>query len=105
MERPAANPIFVDSGKKLYKNELFADAELVVGGEKWPIHKAIVCTRSDWFMTALADPFKEATTNKVEITGHDPKHVGLVLRYLYTGEGRSSLMGERLMIIIADHEY
>ncbi|KAK8023842.1 hypothetical protein PG993_011908 [Apiospora rasikravindrae] len=75
------------SGKELYKNELFADAELVAGDEKWPIHKGILCTRSKWFKKALAGPFKEATTNKVDITGHDPKYVDLVLRFLYTGQG------------------
>ncbi|KAK7917712.1 hypothetical protein PG985_011320 [Apiospora marii] len=86
MASASAAAMLLDSGQKLYKSELFADAELVVGDEKWPIHKAIVCSRSDWFMKALAGPFKEATANKVDITGHDPKYVGLVLRYLYTGE-------------------
>ncbi|KAK8067698.1 hypothetical protein PG996_006810 [Apiospora saccharicola] len=69
MARVESNSMFNDSDKKLYKNELFADAELVVGDETWPIHKSI-----------------EATTSKVDITDHDPKIVDLVLRYLYTGE-------------------
>ncbi|KAK8070683.1 BTB/POZ protein [Apiospora hydei] len=73
MEGVDVHDMFVSSGKYLYKNELFADAEIVVGDEKWPIHKSILCTRSDWFGKALAGPFKEAITNKLDVTGHDPK--------------------------------
>ena len=84
--------MLVNPGEELYKNELFADVELVVGDKKWPIHKATVCTRSDWFKKALAGSFKESITNKVESTDQDPKLVGLVLRYLYTRDGRSKLI-------------
>ncbi|KAK8877577.1 BTB/POZ protein [Apiospora arundinis] len=86
MEDDPTYKMFADSGKELFKNKDYSDAELVVGGKTWPIHKIILRTRSDWFKKALGEDFKEGRTNKLSIEGQDPMYVELVLRYLYTGE-------------------
>ncbi|KAK8098883.1 uncharacterized protein PG998_012124 [Apiospora kogelbergensis] len=60
----------VTSGKQLYDSGIFADAELIIGGQKWPVHK-----------------FKEGVTTKVDVTGQNPKFLSMILRYLYMREG------------------
>ncbi|KAK8023840.1 BTB/POZ protein [Apiospora rasikravindrae] len=74
-----------DSGERLFKKELFSDAKLVVNGEVWPVHKTILCTRSEYFKKAFTGNFKEATTSEVVIEGHPTEAVEGVLYYLYTG--------------------
>lgn len=103
MEDDPTYKMFADSGKELFKNKDYSDAELVVGGKTWPIHKIILRTRSDWFKKALGEDFKEGRTNKLSIEGQDPMYVELVLRYLYIGESRFSLLGHRPLVFMANH--
>lgn len=83
----------VTSGKQLYDSGIFADAELIVGGQKWPVHKCILCPQSSWFERALNKSVKEGVTTKVDVTGQNPKFLNMILRYLYMREGTSGRIG------------
>lgn len=83
------------SGESLFRQEQFSDATLVVNGEKWPVHKSILCTRSEYFEKAFTGKFREANTSELIIDGHSTLAVDNVLHYLYTGTGKSSLETSR----------
>ncbi|KAK8102312.1 hypothetical protein PG984_015458 [Apiospora sp. TS-2023a] len=73
-------------GIEMFNNDLFSDAKVTAGSETWPVHKSIICPRSEYFRRAFTGPFLEATTNQVTIEGQNTQAVGQVIRYLYTGE-------------------
>ncbi|KAK8070682.1 hypothetical protein PG997_010885 [Apiospora hydei] len=81
------------AGKEMFNNEFLSDAKVTVDDTTWPVHKSILCPRSEYFRKAFTGPFSEATTNQLTIEGQDAAAVGLVLYYLYTGIGRSHLTG------------
>ncbi|KAK7972603.1 hypothetical protein PG988_006737 [Apiospora saccharicola] len=74
------------AGEEMFNNELFSDAKVTVDDTTWPVHKSILCPRSEYFKKAFTGPFSEATTNHLTIKGHTAVAVRYVLYYLYTGE-------------------
>ncbi|KAK6856549.1 hypothetical protein PG995_006736 [Apiospora arundinis] len=73
-------------GSVFFNNELFSDAKVTAGNKTWLVHRAILCSQSEYFYKAFAGHFLEATTSHLTIEGHDSKIVDVVLRFLYTGE-------------------
>lgn len=74
----------------LLQSGLFSDAEVRCGSRTWKVHKAILCTRSEWFKKALMGHFKESATGIVTIEICSEDEVNLLLHYLYTGGEWSS---------------
>ncbi|KAK8023841.1 histone acetyltransferase MYST2 [Apiospora rasikravindrae] len=74
------------AGNELFNNELFSDAKVTVGDKTWPVHKSILCFRSEYFRKVFTGPFSEAATNHLTIEGQDAAAVGAILHYLYTGQ-------------------
>lgn len=76
------------AGKEVFNNELLSDAKVTVADTTWPVHKSILCPRSEYFKKAFTGPFNKATTNQLTIKGHTIPAVKYVLHYLYTGESK-----------------
>ena len=67
----------------LFTSGLLSDVTLVVGSRRFPVHKAILASRCDFFQTMFAGPYSEASTDEVYFEAL-PEAVDFVLRFLYT---------------------
>ncbi|KAK4182685.1 BTB/POZ protein [Podospora australis] len=76
---------FLSSDAKLLETGLFSDVTVRCQDREWNLHKAILCTRSEWFEKALNGKFQEAQTGIVKIEDFEPEAVNWVVRYIYTG--------------------
>ncbi|KAE8137929.1 hypothetical protein BDV38DRAFT_245915 [Aspergillus pseudotamarii] len=66
-------------------NPVYSDLTILCGQESYPVHKCIVCTRSDFFAKACDGKFKEASTREV-ILNEEPALVKQMIEYFYTLE-------------------
>lgn len=44
--------------ESLFQSGMLADSEVRCGARAWKVHKAILCTRSEWFEKALIGHYK-----------------------------------------------
>jgi speckle-type POZ protein len=61
-----------------------SDVMLVVSGETFAAHKAILASRSPVFMTQFFGPMKETRSERVEIIDMEAAVFGAMLRFIYT---------------------
>ncbi|KAL2149708.1 hypothetical protein VTH82DRAFT_8360 [Thermothelomyces myriococcoides] len=64
----------------------FTDFVLLCGGERFPVHKVIVCSHSKVLHAACRKPFREAALGEYEITDQSPEMVRRMVDYFYTGD-------------------
>lgn len=76
---------FYNHFKDLLFNEKWSDFTVVCGGERIPIHRAVVCPQSKFFEKALSGGFVEALTGEVNLPEDDLQTFRKFLTYLYTG--------------------
>ncbi|KAK8176738.1 BTB/POZ protein [Phyllosticta citribraziliensis] len=71
----------------LLESGRYSDAKIVCGDQTFHIHKAVVCTQSEYFSRAFDDinGFKEARTNTIELQDISPSVVRSILEYMYHG--------------------
>ncbi|KAG2500315.1 hypothetical protein HYH03_001891 [Edaphochlamys debaryana] len=63
-----------------------ADLTLVVGDRRFPVHRAILIARSDYFQQRLQGGFADGAAAELSLPDVDPADAfALVLRWLYTG--------------------
>ncbi|KAG2500323.1 hypothetical protein HYH03_001899 [Edaphochlamys debaryana] len=62
-----------------------ADLTLVVGDRRFPVHRAILIARSDYFQQRLEGGFADGAAAELSLPDADPDAFALVLRWLYTG--------------------
>ncbi|CAI6302599.1 unnamed protein product [Periconia digitata] len=73
----------LESGiKSLYLPEKYSDFTIVCGDDVFPVHKAIICPRSDYFAAAVKFG-KEASENKIVLSEDEPAIVKLMIQYFY----------------------
>ncbi|KAK7972604.1 hypothetical protein PG996_006812 [Apiospora saccharicola] len=82
-QRTSAHDLLLKSGKELFNNRRFSDAEIIVGDRVWPVHRSILCPRSVWFNSAFTNGLSESHTAKVTLREQDPDIIHLVLQFLY----------------------
>lgn len=87
LARPSVNNVSQDL-RRLYDSQEVADVYLEFKGEKFPVHKSIVCSRCPLFRELLGKIYKFGTVVPIqididEITTELFSHL---LRYLYSGE-------------------
>ncbi|KAI0442416.1 hypothetical protein F4803DRAFT_575598 [Xylaria telfairii] len=71
--------------KELLRSGEYSDFTLVCEGQKFPVHKSIVCLQSSVIATALKSEFQEAKTNTMEVD-FEPQVLKSMLDYMYTGQ-------------------
>ncbi|KAI0156832.1 hypothetical protein GGR57DRAFT_501222 [Xylariaceae sp. FL1272] len=71
-------------GTKLLNIRDFSDLTLVCHGQKFKVHKAILCAQSPVFTAAVKGKFMEASTSMINVA-FDVETLKRMLEYLYTG--------------------
>ncbi|KAG2500378.1 hypothetical protein HYH03_001952 [Edaphochlamys debaryana] len=62
-----------------------ADLILVVGGRRFPVHRAILIARCDYFRSQLEGGFGDGAAAELSLPDTDPAAFELLLRFVYTG--------------------
>lgn len=86
----------LNSFKSLYSNPEFSDLNIVSTHKTYPVHKAVVCTRSPYFAKKCRDPGFGVESNTVEVKDDDPQAVHLAIEYLYNLNYSDTLPDELL---------
>ncbi|XP_034356706.2 TD and POZ domain-containing protein 4-like [Arvicanthis niloticus] len=71
---------------ELWESSLFTDCCLLVGGQEFRAHKAILAARSPVFRAMFEHEMKESLTNQVEIQDLDPQVFMEMMDFIYTGK-------------------
>ncbi|KAG2500405.1 hypothetical protein HYH03_001976 [Edaphochlamys debaryana] len=62
-----------------------ADLTLVVGSRRFPVHRAILIARCDYFRQRLEGGFADGAAAELNLPDADPAALELLLRCIYTG--------------------
>ncbi|OBS73600.1 hypothetical protein A6R68_15862, partial [Neotoma lepida] len=71
---------------ELWENSCFTDCSLVVAGQEFRAHKAILAARSPVFRTMFEHDMEESKRNCVEIHDLKPQVVKVMMDFIYTGK-------------------
>ncbi|KAM0269464.1 hypothetical protein ACHAPA_004029 [Fusarium lateritium] len=85
MSSSRAKPILpgAQSLAKLLDTGDYSDLTIICGKDRYKVHKAIVCPRSQFFKAAISGNFKEALTSEISLPKDDPVAVRMMVQYLY----------------------
>ncbi|XP_051055225.1 speckle-type POZ protein-like [Phodopus roborovskii] len=78
--------MMADELGELWENSLFTDCSLVVAGQEFHAHKAILAARSPVFRAMFQHDMKENRTNCVEIHDMEPQVFQAMMGFIYTGK-------------------
>ncbi|KAK7803442.1 hypothetical protein U0070_011917 [Myodes glareolus] len=78
-------PLGDDLGK-LWKNSSFTDCCLVVAGQEFRAHKAILAARSPVFRAMFEHDTEESRKNRIEIHDLEPEVFKAMMGFIYTGK-------------------
>ncbi|KAK4201389.1 hypothetical protein QBC40DRAFT_61330 [Triangularia verruculosa] len=73
----------ISSLKGLYSSGEYSDLMISCRGKEYQVHRAIVCTQSEFLAAACRVGLKEAQEGKIDLPGDDPRLVHIMVRYLY----------------------
>ncbi|KAJ9194940.1 hypothetical protein DTO027B5_5637 [Paecilomyces variotii] len=68
---------------KLLEDGSYSDFTIRCGDREWKVHKAIVCSQSDIFDTAINGKFREAETGIITLHDDEPEIVDYLITYFY----------------------
>ncbi|XP_040596827.1 speckle-type POZ protein-like isoform X1 [Mesocricetus auratus] len=71
---------------ELWENSFFTDCCLVVAGQEFRAHKAILAARSPVFRAMFEHDMQESRTNRIEIHDLEPQCFRAMMGFLYTGK-------------------
>ena len=60
---------------RLFECGKYSDLTLVCGMKRYSVHRALVCSRSEFFEGACRNPFRESETGVIDLTEDDPEAV------------------------------
>ncbi|XP_038167790.1 speckle-type POZ protein-like [Arvicola amphibius] len=76
----------VDELGELWENSCFTDCCLVVAGQEFLAHKAILAARSPVFRAMFEHDMEESRKNRVEIHDMEPEVFKAMMDFIYTGK-------------------
>ncbi|XP_050420152.1 BTB/POZ domain-containing protein 9-like [Adelges cooleyi] len=82
----------------LYLNDRFSDVVLVVDEERFPAHRNILASRSDYFRALFNGDFKEFNESVVEIKEISVISFKILLRYIYTGRMNLNALEDNVVL-------
>ncbi|KIW04681.1 hypothetical protein, variant [Verruconis gallopava] len=68
----------------LYENRKSSDLTVYCRGRTYPVHRAVLSSRSDFFDGACRNPFKESQQGWIDLSEDDPEAVQHMINYFYT---------------------
>lgn len=73
---------------KMYNDPLLSDITLLVGEERIPAHRMVLCAWSETFRSMLSQEWKESHLRElpIHIEAEDNEHFKNMLKYMYTGD-------------------
>ena len=63
------------SRPRLFECGKYSDLTIVCNSKKYSVHRAIICSRSDFFEGACRNPFRESEMGVIDLTEDDPEAV------------------------------
>ncbi|KAF2203662.1 hypothetical protein GQ43DRAFT_252006 [Delitschia confertaspora ATCC 74209] len=80
-----SNITLTSSLATLLENGKYSDLTVVAGLKRYILHRAIVCSQSDFFDGACRNPFKDAQSpiRTIDLTEDDPEAVEHMVHYFY----------------------
>merc|ERR1712182_42809 len=72
-------------GDRAWKMRKFTDAEIVVAGERIPVHRATLCATSPVFDAGFSCDMQEGRSGVYKIMDASAVAVESMLRFIYTG--------------------
>ncbi|KAF2264147.1 hypothetical protein CC78DRAFT_247632 [Lojkania enalia] len=67
----------------LFECGKYSDLTIICGIKRYPVHRAIVCSRSTFFDGACRNLFRESESGIIDLTEDDPEAVEHMVNYLY----------------------
>ncbi|KAH7366606.1 hypothetical protein BKA66DRAFT_193581 [Pyrenochaeta sp. MPI-SDFR-AT-0127] len=67
----------------LFQCGKYSDLTIVSGAKRYPVHRALLATRSTFFEGACRDGFQEAETRVIDLTEDDAEAVEHMVHYFY----------------------
>ena len=69
---------------QLRQQASFCDVNIIVGDQRFPAHKAVLSSTSDYFQGMFSTGFQESTMNEITVNGTE-KSFAQILDFAYTG--------------------
>lgn len=76
----------VESLDNLLKSGAYSDFEFIIGNQKFPVHKAILYSKSNYFSGMFSNDCRENNTGSAYIEDIDADLFSELLQYFYTGQ-------------------
>lgn len=67
----------------LFNSGMYSDLTIVCGGKRYPVHRALIATRSSFFEGACRNSFLEAETGVIDLSEDDAEAVEHMVHYFY----------------------
>lgn len=67
----------------LFESGKYSDLTIACGSKRYPVHRALLATRSSFFDGVCRSPFRESETGIVDLTEDDPEAVEHMVNYFY----------------------
>ncbi|KAF2846716.1 hypothetical protein T440DRAFT_482319 [Plenodomus tracheiphilus IPT5] len=88
LELMSALASLFDSGK-------YSDLTIVCGAKRYPVHRALLATRSSFFQGACRDGFREAESGVIDLTEDDAEAVEHMVHYFYHNDYLTRALSRR----------
>ncbi|OAL01026.1 hypothetical protein IQ06DRAFT_136133 [Phaeosphaeriaceae sp. SRC1lsM3a] len=79
----------------LFASGMYSDLTIVCGGKRYPVHRALLATRSSFFEGACRNSFLESETGIIDLSEDDAEAVEHMVHYFYHMDYLSKTLSRR----------